>query len=64
MVNTLFFRFALVVTLFIFTQEASSQTIKWANTVIEYSSEFVLPLRAKTATTTLKFSPLLPNLNP
>ncbi|MDI9871601.1 OmpA family protein [Flectobacillus roseus] len=58
MVNTLFFRFALVVTLFIFTQEASSQTIKWANTVIEYSSEFVLPLRAKTATTTLKFSPI------
>ena len=58
MVNTLFFRFALVVTLFIFTQEASSQTIKWANTVIEYSSEFVLPLRAKTATTNLKFSPI------
>ncbi|MDI9877848.1 OmpA family protein [Flectobacillus longus] len=58
MVNTFFFRFALVVTLLIFTQEAFSQAIKWANTVIEYSSEFVLPLRAKTANTNLKFSPI------
>lgn len=58
MVNTLFFRFAFVVTLSLFFQKAFTQTVKWANTAIEYSSEYVLPLRVKTANTSIKLNPI------